>query len=145
MHCDPPHLSGDVHEAPVDQVKLRPLCLIGWLRAIECEQRKHLVARDLKLPDELADRSVQVDQSLLRRLTLEWQPMFCEHTFVPADEGKLAVLDAAIACQPAALRFEPKDREAVEWLARAGLLIDAGDGTVTPTRAAVHYDELVKP
>lgn len=56
---------------------------------------------------------------------------------------KLAIIDGAIAHFPLALRIEAKDREAVEWLARAGLLIDAGDGTVTPTRAPVHYDELV--
>lgn len=60
------------------------------------------------------------------------------------DEQKLAILDTAIACRPAALRVEAKDGEAVECLAQAGLLIDAGDGTVTPTRAAIHYDELVK-
>jgi hypothetical protein len=64
---------------------------------------------------------------------------------VSADEHKLAILDAAIACRPAALLVEAKDREAVEWLERAELLIDAGDGTVTPTRAAIHYDELFKP
>jgi hypothetical protein len=71
---------------------------------------------------------------------------FCEHTFVsPAtDKDRLAILDAAIACMPAALRVEARDAEAVEWLARAGLLIDAGDGTVTPTLAAIHYDELVR-
>lgn len=54
-------------------------------------------------------------------------------------------MDAAIACRPAALRVGAKDAEAVEWLARAGLLIDAGDGTVTPTRAAIRYDELFRP
>ena len=64
--------------------------------------------------------------------------------FVPStDEDRLAILDAAIACRPAALRVEAKDDEVVEWLARAGLLIDAGDGTVTPTPAAIHYDGLV--
>jgi hypothetical protein len=68
----------------------------------------------------------------------------CEHTFVSSDRDKLAILDAAIACRPTALRVEPEDGEVVEWLARAGLLVDAGDGTVTPTRAAVHYDELVR-
>lgn len=75
--------------------------------------------------------------------SLAAQPDVCEHTFVTDDEQKLAILDGAIACRPAALRIEGKDREAVEWLARAGLLIDAGDGTVTPTPAAVLYDELV--
>jgi hypothetical protein len=45
---------------------------------------------------------------------------------------------------PAALRVKPDAREAAEWLARGGLLIDAGDGTVTPTRAAILYDELSK-
>jgi hypothetical protein len=69
----------------------------------------------------------------------------CEHTFVADDKHRLGILDAAIACRPAALRVEAKDREAVEWLERAGLLINAGDGTVTPTRAATHYDELFKP
>jgi hypothetical protein len=69
----------------------------------------------------------------------------CEHTFVSTDEDRLAVIDAAIACRPAALRVEAKDRDTVEWLERAGLLINAGDGTVTPTRAAIHYDELFKP
>jgi hypothetical protein len=60
------------------------------------------------------------------------------------DDGQLlAILDAAIAGRPAALRVGPEEREAVEWLAQAGLLIDAGDGTVTPTTAAIHYDELV--
>jgi hypothetical protein len=68
----------------------------------------------------------------------------CEHVFVSTDEDKLEILDAAIARMPAALRVEAKDGEAVAWLARAGLLIDAGDGTVTPTRVAVHYDELFR-
>jgi hypothetical protein len=63
---------------------------------------------------------------------------------VATDEEKLAILDRAIACRPASLRVEAKDVEVVEWLGRAGLLIDAGDGTVTPTRAAIHYDELVE-
>ncbi len=71
------------------------------------------------------------------------RPDVCEHTFVIDDKQKLAILDRAIACRPAALRVEAKDRDAVEWLARAGLIIDAGDGTVTPTPAAVLYDELV--
>jgi hypothetical protein len=62
---------------------------------------------------------------------------------VTDDEHKLAILDRAIACHPAALRVEANDGDAVEWLARAGLLIDAGDGTVTPTVAAIHFDELV--
>jgi len=57
---------------------------------------------------------------------------------------ELAILDAAIACWPAALRVDAESRDAVEWLARVGLLIDAGDGTVTPTVAAIHYDELTK-
>lgn len=69
---------------------------------------------------------------------------FCEHVFVPSDEHTLAILDAAIACRPGALRVKAEDAEVVEWLARAGLLIDPGDGTVTPTSAAVHYDELVR-
>jgi hypothetical protein len=64
--------------------------------------------------------------------------------FVSSDKDKLAILDAAIACRPAALRVEAEDGDVIEWLARAGLLIDAGDGTVTPTRAAVRYDELVR-
>jgi hypothetical protein len=68
----------------------------------------------------------------------------CEHTFVSNDAEKLAVLDAALACRPVALRVGADQREAAGWLARVGLLIDAGDGTVTPTRA-VHYDELTKP
>jgi L-serine deaminase len=62
--------------------------------------------------------------------------------FVTDDEQKLAILGSAIACRPAALRIKAKDREAVKWLARAGLLIDAGDGTVAPTEAAIHFDEL---
>jgi hypothetical protein len=61
-----------------------------------------------------------------------------------SDAQKLAILDAAIACRPAALRVEAESREDVEWLARAGLLTDGGDGTVTPTAAAIHYDELTK-
>lgn len=65
--------------------------------------------------------------------------------FVSDDEEKLAILDAAIARRPASLRVGAKDGDAVEWLARAGLLIDAGDGTVTPTPAAIHYDELADP
>ncbi|MBS1886019.1 MAG: hypothetical protein JSU06_02425 [Actinobacteria bacterium] len=59
-------------------------------------------------------------------------------------KDKLALLDAAIASRPTALRVEAEDGDVVKWLARAGLLIGAGDGTVTPTRAAVHYDELVR-
>jgi len=81
-------------------------------------------------------------RSVTRRLVARTE--VCEHTFVSSDKDKLAILDAAIACRPAALRVEAEDGDAVEWLARAGLLINAGDGTVTPTRAAVHYDELVR-
>lgn len=64
--------------------------------------------------------------------------------FVSSAKDKLALLDAAIAGRPTALRVEAEDGDVVKWLARAGLLIGAGDGTVTPTRAAVHYDELVR-
>jgi hypothetical protein len=64
-----------------------------------------------------------------------------EHTFV-SDAALLAVLDAALACRPGALRVGADQREAVDVLARVGLLIDAGDGTTAPTPAAVLYDEL---
>ncbi len=64
--------------------------------------------------------------------------------FVSMEEDKLAILDAAIACRPVALRVDAEDGDVVEWLARAGLLVNAGDGTVTLTRAVVHYDELVR-
>jgi hypothetical protein len=66
-------------------------------------------------------------------------------TYVRSDARKLAILDAAIACWPAALRVKAESGEDVDWLARAGLLIDGGDGTITPTAAAIHYDELTKP
>jgi hypothetical protein len=68
----------------------------------------------------------------------------CEHTFVSTNKHRLATLDAAIACRPAALRVEEKDGQTVEWLTRAGLLIDAEDGTVAPTHAPIHNDELAK-
>jgi hypothetical protein len=75
---------------------------------------------------------------LWRRLT------FANIRSCPRTRTSSRSFDAALACRPAALRVEAEDGDAVEWLARAGLLINAGDGTVTPTRAAVHYDELVR-
>lgn len=62
--------------------------------------------------------------------------------FVTPESQRIAILEAALACDPASLRVKAKDGETVDWLARAGLLIDAGDGTVTPTSAAIHFDEL---
>lgn len=56
----------------------------------------------------------------------------------------LRLLEEALACRPAALRVGNERRDGVDELARVGLLIDAGDGTVTPTLAAVEFDLLSK-
>jgi hypothetical protein len=67
-----------------------------------------------------------------------------EHVFV-SDAELLQLLEEALACRPASLRVGVERRDGVEELARVGLLIDAGDGTVTPTRAAVAFDLLTRP
>ncbi|MBS1893364.1 MAG: hypothetical protein JST59_18860 [Actinobacteria bacterium] len=56
----------------------------------------------------------------------------------------LRLLEEALACRLSALRVGTDRREGVEELARVGQLIDAGDGTVTPTAAAVEFDLLSK-
>jgi hypothetical protein len=65
----------------------------------------------------------------------------CEHAFV-SDAELLRLLEEALACRPASLRVGDDRREGVEELARFGLLIDAGDGTVAPTVEAVEFDLL---
>lgn len=59
-----------------------------------------------------------------------------------SDNELLRLLEEALACRPASLRVGEDRREGVQELARVGLLIDAGDGTVTPTTAAVEFDLL---
>lgn len=61
-----------------------------------------------------------------------------------SDAELLQLLEEALACRPASLRIGADRRDGVDELARVGLLIDAGDGTVTLTRAAVAFDDLSK-
>jgi hypothetical protein len=59
-----------------------------------------------------------------------------------SDVELLQLLEEALAARPASLRVGDERRAGVDELARVGLLIDAGDGTVTPTAAAADFDLL---
>jgi hypothetical protein len=59
-----------------------------------------------------------------------------------SDDDLLRLLEEALECRSASLRVEQDRRDGAEELARVGLLIDASDGTVTPTLAAIEFDLL---